>query len=72
MTTKTLTKYDMIQVGDRIVFPNTLSKVKGGIITKVKGLNGHAKEIWTDNDGHFIASRWNPNNYELFRTRKEI
>jgi hypothetical protein len=69
MTTKTLTKYDMIQVGDRIAFPKSISLIKGGIISEIKGLNGHAKRIKTSNGGRFIISRWNPNAYEIYRNR---
>ena len=50
--------YTEIKVGDNIFFPKSMSLVKGGTISKVKGLNGHAKEIWTDNGGRFIASRY--------------
>ena len=50
--------YTTISVGDTILFPKSMALVKGGKINKIKGLNGHAKEIWTDNGGHFIASRY--------------
>lgn len=58
--------YTNIQVGDTIEFPksmnpNLCSLIKSGKISKIKGLNGHAKEIWTDNGGHFIASRYRVN-----------
>jgi len=72
MTTKTLTKYDMIQVGDLISFPSSMNLIKSGVIVKIKGLNQHAKEIWTENGGRFIASRWAQNKFDVYRTRKEI
>lgn len=50
--------YTEIKVGDTILFPKSFALVKGGKISKIKGLNGHAKEIWTENNGHFIASRY--------------
>jgi len=72
MTTKTITKYDMIQVGDLISFPSSMNLIKSGVIVKIKGLNQHAKEIWTENGGRFIASRWAQNKFDVYRTRKEI
>ena len=56
--------YTEIKVGDNIFFPKSMSLVKGGTISKIKGLNGHAKEVWTSNNGHFIVSRYRVN-YEL-------
>jgi len=60
--------YTEIKVGDFIEFPKSLNPkscalIKSGKISKVRGLNGHAKEIWTDNGGHFIASRYRHNYY---------
>jgi hypothetical protein len=72
MTTKTLTKYDMIQVGDLISFPKSFALVKSGVIVQIKGLNQHAKEILTENGGRFIASRWAQNEFDVYRSRKEI
>jgi len=72
MTTKRITKYDMIKVGDLISFPNSMNLIKSGVIVRIKGLNGHAKEIWTENGGRFIASRWAQNKFDVYRTRKEI
>lgn len=71
MATTTITKYDMIQVGDRIAFPNSFAQIKGGIIDSIKGLNQHHKEVTTSNGGRFIVSRYKPNNYYVYRTRKE-
>ncbi len=72
MTTQTFTKYSMIKVGDLISFPKSMALVKSGVISKIKGLNQHAKEVWTENGGRFIVSRYSPNDYEVFRTRKEM
>ena len=69
MTTKTITKYDMIKVGDLISFPSSMNLIKSGVIVKIKGLNGHAKEIWTENGGRFIASRWAQNKFDVYRQR---
>ena len=72
MTTKTITKYDMIKVGDLISFPKSMNLIKSGVIVRIKGLNGHAKEIWTENGGRFIASRHAQNLFDVYRSRKEI
>jgi hypothetical protein len=72
MTTKRITKYDMIKVGDLISFPASMNLIKSGVIVKIKGLNGHAKEIWTENGGRFIASRHAQNKFDVYRTREEI
>lgn len=67
----TITKYDMIQVGDRIAFPKSTALIKGGIIDSIKGLNQHHKEITTSNGGQFIVSKWKPNSYELYRPKND-
>ena len=72
MTTKTITKYDMIQVGDRIAFPKSISLIKGGIVSEIIGLNGNAKRIKTSNGGEFIVSKWDSSAYDVYRTRKEV
>lgn len=72
MTTTTLSKYNMMRVGDRIAMTKSSSKIKGGIITEIKGVNQYAKTIKTSNGGVFHITKWNPNAYEIFRTvRKE-
>ena len=71
MATVTLTKYDMIKVGDRIAFPKSISLIKGGVIATIKGMNGHAKIITTTNGGRFIVSKHNPNDYDVYRTITE-
>jgi hypothetical protein len=72
MATKTITKFDMIQVGDRIAFPKSIMLIKGGIVSEIKGVNGNAKRIKTSNGGDFTISRWSPNDYYVTRTRKEV
>ena len=72
MATKTITKYDMIQVGDRIEFPFSFSLIKSGIVETIKGLNQHHKEIRTTNGGYFIVSRYQPNAYQIYRDRNHI
>ena len=56
--------YKDITVGDSIVFPKSSARVKGGVISSIKGLNGHAKEIFTSNGASFIVSRY-IKDYEL-------
>jgi len=68
MATVTLTKFDMIQVGDRIEFPNSILKVKSCVIATIKYLNGQHKKITTTNGGVFHVSKWQPSEYNLFRT----
>lgn len=72
MATKTITKYDMIQVGDRIAFPKSYSLIKGGVIATIKGLNQHHKEITTTNGGRFIVSRYKSNDYYVYRDRNHM
>ncbi len=67
MATVTLTKYDMMKVGDRIAMTKSNSLIKGGIITEIKGVNGSAKTIKTSNGGVFHITRWALNDYEIFR-----
>jgi hypothetical protein len=71
MAIKTLTKYDMIKVGDLISFPSSMNLIKSGVIVRIKGLNGHAKEIWTENGGRFIASRHAQNKFDVYRERRD-
>lgn len=71
MTTKTLRTYDMIQVGDRIVKPNSSLLVKGGVITKIRRWNGHAMRVYLDNGSHLELSKWKTD-YELYRDRSHI
>ena len=59
-----MSTYQNIAVGDSIVFPKSFALVKGGVISKIKGLNGHAKEIYTTNGGWFVVSRYKID-YEL-------
>ena len=56
---KTLSVYDNIEIGDEIHFPNLALLNKGGIVSKIKGTNGHAKTIYTTNGGVFPISRYN-------------
>ena len=72
MATVTLTKYDMIQVGDRVVKPNSMLQIKGGIVTKIRKWNRHAMTLTLDNGGTLEISRWKPNDYEIYRSRKEM
>lgn len=71
MATVTITKYNMMKVGDRIVKHNTFSAIKSGTIESIKGLNQHHKEIRTTNGGRFIISKYAPNEYDIFRTIEE-
>ncbi len=68
MTTTTLSKYNMMRVGDRIAMTKSSSKIKGGIITEIKGVNQYAKTIKTSNGGVFHITKWSPSDYEIFRT----
>lgn len=72
MATVTLTKYDMMKVGDRIAMTKSNSLIKGGIITEIKGVNQYAKTIKTSNGGVFHITRWSPNDYEIYRDRNHI
>ena len=67
MATETFTKFSMVKVGDRIAVPNSISKIKGGVIATIKGLNAHAKVITTTNGGRFVISKHNPNAYYITR-----
>jgi len=67
MTTTTLSKYNMMRVGDRIAMTKSSSKIKGGIITEIKGVNQYAKTIKTSNGGVFHITRWSPSEYEIYR-----
>lgn len=53
-----LNNYDNIEIGDEIFFPNLALLNKGGIVSKIKGLNGHAKVVYTTNGGEFAISRY--------------
>jgi hypothetical protein len=55
----TLNIYDNIEIGDSIYFPNSFLLNKGGIVSAIKGLNGHAKFVYTTNGGKFAISRYN-------------
>ena len=68
MATVTLTKYDMMKVGDRIAMTKSSSLIKGGIITEIKGVNQYAKTIKTSNGGVFHITKWSPSDYVIFRT----
>lgn len=68
MATVTLTKYDMMKVGDRIAMTKSFSVIKGGIITEIKKVNQYAKTIKTSNGGVFHITKWSPSDYEIFRT----
>ena len=57
--TTSLLTYDNIEIGDEIYFPNSFLKNKGGIVSAIKGLNGHAKVVHTTNGGEFAISRYN-------------
>jgi hypothetical protein len=59
-----MSTYQNIAVGDSIVFPKSCALVKGGVISSIKGLNGHAKQVFTTNGGWFVVSRYNKD-YEL-------
>lgn len=72
MATVTITKYDMMRVGDRIAMTKSLSLIKGGIITEIKGANQYAKTIKTSNGGVFHITKWNPNAYEIFRNIQKV
>ena len=72
MATETFNKYNMMRVGDRIAMTKSFAKIKGGIITEIKGVNQYAKTIKTSNGGVFHITRWNPNAYEIFRDRNHI
>lgn len=53
-----LSLYDNIEIGDEIYFPNSFLKNKGGVVSAIKGTNGHAKTIYTTNGGEFPISRY--------------
>ena len=72
MATETFNKYNMMRVGDRIAMTKSSSKIKGGIITEIKGVNQYAKTIKTSNGGVFHITKWSPNDYEIFRDRNHI
>jgi hypothetical protein len=72
MATVTLSKYNMMRVGDRIAMTKSSSLIKGGIITEIKGVNQYAKTIKTSNGGVFHITRWSPNDYEIYRDRNHI
>jgi hypothetical protein len=72
MATETFNKYTMMKVGDRIAMTKSSSKIKGGIITEIRGVNQYAKTIRTSNGGVFHITRWNPSAYEIFRDRNHI
>ena len=72
MATVTISKYDMIQVGDRIAMTKSTSLIKGGIITEIKKVNQYAKTIKTSNGGVFHLTKWNPSAYEIYRDRNHI
>lgn len=72
MATVTITKYDMIQVGDRIAMTKSFSVIKGGIITEIKKVNQYAKTIKTSNGGVFHITKWRPDAYEIYRDRNHI
>lgn len=67
MATVTITKYDMMKVGDRIAMTKSTSKIKGGIITEIKKVNQYAKTIRTSNGGVFHITKWSPSEYEIYR-----
>jgi hypothetical protein len=50
--------YDNIEIGDSIYFPNSFLLNQGGIVSAIKGLNGHAKVVHTTNGGTFPISRY--------------
>ena len=50
--------YNNIEIGDYIEFPNSILKVKGGIVSSVKGLNGHAKIVECLNGHKFPISKY--------------
>ena len=68
MATVTISKYDMMKVGDRIVMTKSTALVKSGVISEIKKVNQYAKTIKCDNGAEFHITKWNPNSYEIFRT----
>ena len=53
-----LNPYHNIEIGDEIFFPNSYLLNKGGVVTSMKGLNAHAKVVYTSNGGVFPISRY--------------
>ena len=72
MATVTLTKYDLIQVGDRVTKPNSALLIKSGIVVRIEKLNQHAMTLHLDNGGSLEISRYKPNSYEVYRDRNHI